>query len=486
MQFPKLHDKQKEIVSSNARFKLTRAGRKGGKSLVESEIISYKATISAKVLKDLGNCNKTEFKSGRKVIYIAPTKDQSKNIMFGILKDRLRSIIVRIKENPAEIVVKNQDDKETTIMIGGWENRENYRGLADVVHITFDEVDSLKNFWNEYREIFRPMFLDTGGTSDFIGTPKTTSPNLKRVAKELSNLGDKFEEFHFTSKDNPYLSRSEIDSLEEEYKNDRNAYIQEVLAEYVENQGALFSYSSLVDAFTNTIVKDNNKYLIVDIAGVTEGNDATKFSYWEGMEEVWRETYRGLNTETIIHKIREYAASNQIPYSHIAVDAIGIGEGVATSSLLNGIVGFKSSYGAIKTDHSIVLLPNVHYLKEAPLVTDYANLRSQCIFLLAEKVNTHKIASKVTGELKENIIEELSLYQEVSKGDSKRTATGKDDIKTLLGRSPDDSDTWIMRMYFEIREKMTPIESNEFKQASKIQTNRFEINKNRYRTNSTK
>ena len=147
--------------------------------------------------------------------------------------------------------------------------------------------------------------------------------------------------------------------------------------------------------------------------------------------------------------------------------------------MLDGIIGFKSSYGAIKTDDNIILLPNVHYTKNASLTTDFKNLRSQCVFMLADKVNNHKIASKVTGEMKEKIIEELAVYQDASTGDGKRMATQKEDVKALIGRSPDHSDTWIMRMYFEIVNKMTVQESPERKNMLAAQRDRMAENRNR-------
>jgi hypothetical protein len=239
------------------------------------------------------------------------------------------------------------------------------------------------------------MFLDTGGTADFVGTPKKENPNLKRLEKDFKTKGDDFACFHFTSRDNPFLAVTELDALEEEYKNDRQSYRQEVLAEYIENTGSLFKFEALVDVFSNTIAKENAKYLIVDIAD--DGTDKTKFSFWEGLEEYRREEFERLNTEGIIAKIREYATTDQIPYSQIAVDAIGVGAGVASSSLLDGIIGYKSSFAPIKTDMDIAKLPNVGQLSTQPLVSDFKNLRSQCVFTLADLVNNHKIASKVTG-----------------------------------------------------------------------------------------
>lgn len=474
-----LHPKQKEIASSNARFKVTRAGRKGGKTALEVETICYKAMVKAEKL----NLTKTKFASGRKVLYIAPTQSQARNIIWGALKGRLHNIGVA-NEAMLQMKVPNEDGEETTIFVGGWENRENYRGLTDVVHITFDETDTLRDFFSAWIEIFRPMFLDTGGSADFVGTPKKESGNLRRLEKESEGKAD-WASFHFTSRDNPFIAVSELDAMEEEYKNDRDAYRQEVLAEYVDNAGALFRYTSLIDVFSNTVTKSNSKYLSVDIAD--DGSDKTIFSFWEGYEEYRREAFDRLNTESIIDKIREFASQDRIPFSHIVVDAIGVGAGVASSSLLDGIIGYKSSYSAIKTDDNIVRLPNVSYVANAhSLVSDYKNLRSQCVFMLADLVNNHKIASKVTGKFKEVIIEELAAYQDASQGDGKRMATQKDDVKEQIGRSPDHSDTWLMRMYFVIREKVAPDTSEQMTEVINKQIAHFQKVKANGSANSTK
>lgn len=455
MKPPTLHSKQQPIVRSKARFKVIRAGRKGGKTALEVEIICYKATVQASRL----NLTKTLFPTGRKVLYIAPTQSQARNIVWEALKNRLHGVGIP-NEQMLQMKVPNQDGTFSTIYVGGWENRENYRGLTDVVHITFDETDTLREFFTSWMEIFRPMFLDTGGTADFVGTPKKENPNMLRLEKDFKEKGEGFECFQFTSQDNPFLARSELEAIEREYANDRTAYRQEILAEYVDNIGALFKYDALVDVFTNTIVKQpGQRYMIVDVAD--DGTDKTVFSFWDNLEEIKREEFSRLSTEMIIQKIREYCAFYRIPMSHVAVDAIGVGSAVASNSLLDGIIGFKSSFAPIKTDMDIVKLPNVGYTKVAPLVSDYKNLRSQCVFLLAEKVNTHAIASKCVGRQKEVIIEQLSQYQDASQGDGKRMATPKEKVKEAIGHSPDDSDTWIMRMFFVIKESITGVATLE-------------------------
>ncbi len=432
------HPKQSEIIKSKSRFKIVRAGRRSGKTTLQIEMMVFDAVTG----KD------------RNIFYIAPTQKQARSIIWEALKSRLAGI-GDANESRLEMKVPTVDGGFSTIFVSGWENRENFRGMKAHLEV-FDELDTMKDFFIGYQEIFRPALTDTAGAATFIGTPKKENPNLRRLEK-LAETDKDYQAFQFPTEDNPHIPRSEIKKAKEEL--DPETFKQEFLAEYVDNAGALFRYNSLVDVFTNTVDKSNSKYLIVDIAD--DGSDKTKFSFWEGLEEYRRESFERLNTESVIAKIREYAADQRIPYSNIAVDAIGVGAGVASSSLLDGIIGYKSSYSAIKTDHDIVKLPNVSYLPHATLVSDYRNLRSQCVFTLADLVNNHKIASRVTGKDKESILEELSNYQDVSKGDGKRQASPKEDVKDAIGHSPDDSDTWIMRMYFEVMEKMAPHQSEE-------------------------
>lgn len=458
-----LHPKQKEVIQSRKRFKVIRAGRKSGKTTLEVEDMSFTAVQD----KD------------REIYYIAPTQIQARDIVWGMFKRRLAKI-GKFNEQRLEILVPTQSGGSSLIKLAGWENRENFRGKT-AFKLVFDEVDSMRDFFIGWLEIFRPTLLPTRGTATFIGTPKKENPNLRRLEKIAD---EDFDCFHFTSKDNPYLSIAELQEIEKEYEDNRQAYQQEILAEHIENLGALFHYDALLDVFTNTLVKRDERYLLIDVAD--DGSDKTIFGFWEGLEEYRRERFERLNTEMIINKAREYTAQDRIPYSHIAVDAIGVGAGVASSSMLDGIVGFKSSYQAIKTDISPVRLPNVHYLKTAPLITDYKNLRSQCVFTLADMVNKHEIASRLTGRAKEYIIEELSAYQDISKGDGKRMATQKEDIKELIGRSPDDSDTWLMRMYFQLKENMLPAKSEEEAIFIQQQKDIFDINRQNIAKDSNK
>lgn len=106
---------------------------------------------------------------------------------------------------------------------------------------------------------------------------------------------------------------------------------------------------------------------------------------------------------------------------------------------LRGIKGFVNNSSALENLTSGV--------KE-----NYQNLKTQCYYKLADYVNDHKIAIKgMTEDQKERLTEELDYTKRVDMDDERKLKiTSKDDIKLLLGRSPDLADALMMRMFFEL------------------------------------
>ena len=278
-------------------------------------------------------------------------------------------------------------------------------------------------------------------------------------------------------KDNPHTAKeygAQLDEIIDKTTKERLKYGN---WEYDDEAGKLFRYEKVLDMFTNTIDKHDRKYMIVDVAG--KGKDKTKISIWEDMEMVKVDTYTQINNDRIIELIREKAVTYKIPYSHIVVDAIGLGEAVATSHLLNGIIGYKGSHAPFQTDKSLT--------SEKKFTTDFKNLRSQCIFALADAVNTNKIAIKIDEEdIKDNIVDELAIITDVTKEGQKRQAVSKEDMKEHLGRSPDDSDLLQMRMYIEVRKTATGQDTVEDNGRIERQKQIFNRNKNRVTINSTR
>jgi hypothetical protein len=84
---------------------------------------------------------------------------------------------------------------------------------------------------------------------------------------------------------------------------------------------------------------------------------------------------------------------------------------------------------------------------------NFRNLRSQCGFMLAEKIKNHEIAitAPIDESTKEMIIEDLQqLKKKEMPIEAALQLIPKEEIKEALGRSPDFSDMMLERMYFEL------------------------------------
>ena len=92
-------------------------------------------------------------------------------------------------------------------------------------------------------------------------------------------------------------------------------------------------------------------------------------------------------------------------------------------------------------------------LKEENKKVQYANLKTQCYYHLADSINKGEIyLSKPFADFSEKLIEELEqVKRDKIDEDGKLYLISKDKIKEILGRSPDYSDMLMMRKWFDIK-----------------------------------
>lgn len=281
--------------------------------------------------------------------------------------------------------------------------------------------------------------------------------------------------------DNTYLPTDYVDTLRNEKDTVRRQRLWEGDWDYDEDKDSLVSFDALTDAFSNTIKKDGEKYLIVDVA--RKGKDSTVFSFWDGLQEYKIEQFHQQDTDVTTNKIKDYAASEQIPYSNILIDEDGIGGGIVDR--LFGVKGFVANSSPIPTATEIrekqMKLQHAFVPK-----TGFANLKAQCGWKLAELINEHTIAFKVV-EYRDTIIEELTalLRDKEVDGEQKKRLKAKDDVKQSLGRSPDVGDTHIMRAYFELIRNATGGDASQ-REAKAEQTIIIARNRKNQSKNSTR
>ena len=151
-------------------------------------------------------------------------------------------------------------------------------------------------------------------------------------------------------------------------------------------------------------------------------------------------TYEKQGLDVTAQKIQEFARNERIPFSHILVDEDGVGGGVVDT--LRGIKGFTANAKAFENQ-------TTHQTQ------NFANLKAQCTYMLADYVNAHKIAVRADLSVKTALVEELEQIKtkDIDK-DRKLQIRPKDEIKEVLGRSPDYADALMMRMYFELKPSM--------------------------------
>ena len=221
--------------------------------------------------------------------------------------------------------------------------------------------------------------------------------------------------------DNPEISRHYIASLESL----DNKQLRERLLygnwDYDMNPARLMEYDPCSDIFTNEHVPGGTKYITADIARF--GQDKTVIIVWDGYRAIKMETIASSTLTFAADTIKQLATTYGIPMSQVLCDEDGIGGGVVDILRCKGFTANKAS---IK----------------------YANMKAECYYLLAEKVNKHEIY--VRSEKTEDIIQEL---QAIEKGnmdkDTKPSINSKDLQKQILGRSPDYADALMMRMWFD-------------------------------------
>jgi hypothetical protein len=195
--------------------------------------------------------------------------------------------------------------------------------------------------------------------------------------------------------------------------------------DYDDSPDLLFETDSMLQMFVSGDEIVGEGYITCDPAAM--GNDRTIICIWKGLHLVRFHEFNHKYPHEVADIIRQLATDNGIRLNNVIVDADGLGIGVA------GILRCKEfNNGGSPKD-------KVHY----------ANAKAECFFKLAEYVRDNKIY--ITDHSKrDSVMKELDLVRDRTKEDKKKAVSSKEEIKSMLNRSPDYADAIMMRMYFEV------------------------------------
>lgn len=217
-----LHPAQSSIAKSRKRFRVVCCGRRFGKTSLAIVEMAGKAYTQR----------------GRQVCYIAPTYQQARDIAWVQLLEVCKPITVKVNETRLEITVQTQDKGKSSISLRGWEAVETLRGQA-FDFIVIDEVASMRDWEDKWNTVIRPTLTDRSGEVLFISTPKGFNHFYKLFNMANDPVkGSDYESFHFSSYDNPFIPKSELDKARNEITEDQ--FGQEYMADFRKQEGLVY------------------------------------------------------------------------------------------------------------------------------------------------------------------------------------------------------------------------------------------------------
>lgn len=236
------HFKQRRFIDSKAKRKIVRAGRRGGKT---TGIAIFAVE---------------QFLANRRILYATPTTDQIARFWSEVTTALAEPIADGVlKKNETEHFIEKPGTEQRIRAKTAW-NADTLRGdYADV--LIMDEWQLMNE--DAWAVVGAPMLIDNNGDAVFIYTPpsmhsksvtKAVDPRhaSKMYASALEEMKiaeqearrPRWEAFHFSSLDNPYLSTEGLSEVTRDMT--ALAYRQEILAEESdEAPGALWKRATL-------------------------------------------------------------------------------------------------------------------------------------------------------------------------------------------------------------------------------------------------
>ena len=204
---------QTQVVTDQHRYKVINCGRRAGKSyLVSIQMLQF-ATDNVKSI----------------VWYVSPNYKQSKSIMWAMLRELIPpEIIVSKNETELKFVLSNGSE----ILLKGAEDPDTLRGVR-IDFCVFDETAFIDK-WDDVWKVVRPTLVDSKASVWFISTPNGF--NHFKSLYESTDLD--YKSFHFTTYDNPYIEKEEIDKARQEM--DEDSFQQEFMGEFRKMSGLIY------------------------------------------------------------------------------------------------------------------------------------------------------------------------------------------------------------------------------------------------------
>lgn len=359
-------------------------------------------------------------------------------------------------------------------------------GLKQGDHFSYNQMNSEIKFFNGSEIVLKDLFsypsdpdFSNLGSLEIAGAFIDECNQISEKAKNMvmSRIRHKLDEFAITPKllmsCNPAKSwvynefyKKNKDGALEPYKRFIPALANDnqfITKHYIENLNrldtiskkrllygeweyaddlAIFDYDSIIEMFINPMdnptefdgkpVDKNNLWITIDVARL--GKDKTCIMVWDGLDVVQIDELSKKTLDVQRDYIQVIMDKFGMNNKQLIIDTDGVGGGLA--DMFKGCVQIVNNSTPINKEN-------------------YQNLKTQMYYKLAEMINKGDInIINCSDDIRNRLTQELQVIKrEGIDLDGKIRMTDKAQIKNMIGRSPDISDSMAFRMHPELQPK---------------------------------
>ena len=440
---PKQHLAWTKLLDNETKYLLFGGGAGGGKSWLGCEwliVMCYQYPKSKWFIgrKELKRLMSSSYETFKKVCsyHKIPDTDWKLNGQYNYIEffNGSKIDLLDVNFQPSDPLFERFGSTEYT---GGW--------LEEAGEIDFGAFDVLKTrigrHLNKEYNLHTKLLLTANPKKNWLKRLFYNPYKNGTLTKQYSFIRSLYSDNKFTSD----IYGEQLNEINDKATRDR---LRDGNWDYDDDKNCLVDGRAIDDIFTNT-VDDGNKYATLDIARF--GRDTTKLYLWKGFKNYKIITWNHQDTEITAVKVKQILEEEQIPYSRVIADEVGVGGGVIDK--LRGINGFIANSSPLENPEA----PKVKVIRNGKITEmvvkeNFKTLKDQCGYMLADKINDRAMRLEVNDETdKERISEEISELKDAKPDeDTKKQLISKDIIKENIGRSPDDLDNLIMRMWFDL------------------------------------
>lgn len=217
VRLPEYHAQQRRFRRSKAKRKVICAGRRGGKTTGVAGLAVEEMLKGKRVLEAAPVSAQTDAFWNACIHFLAEP------IKYGVIKKNETDRTLEVVEGTGRIKTKTAHNADTL--------RGDYADVLILDEYSFMDPDA-------WQKVGAPMLLDNDGDAIFIFTPNRKNHAFRLYARATSDTSGRWAAFHFTSLDNPHLSKAALAEITEDMTEDD--YIQEILARFLESDGQVF------------------------------------------------------------------------------------------------------------------------------------------------------------------------------------------------------------------------------------------------------